>query len=233
MKKMMSLMALAVIGSVVAASAEDTVSANAVGYVKVEIAPGDLKAIVYPFDILGATETEGIKFVDTQIAQEMPGGSKVYFWSGTSWSPSSKSPVAALGWMGDAKTKVLNDGEMFFIQPAASATVSEYTLAGEVPSAPKTVRSIAGAGNLDAIGFAYPTDQKFTDTDIAKKAPGGSKVYFWTGSSWSPSSKSPVAALGWMGDAKTKVLKAGEGFFIQLPDSSVASWEQEKPYSWP
>jgi hypothetical protein len=234
MKKMMSLMALAVIGSVVAASAADTevLSANAVGYVKKTIEPGQIAAIVYPFDIIDGSATEGVKFTEMQIAQDLEGGAKVHFWNGTGWDTFSKSPVAALGWLGEAKNKVVSDGEMFFVQPAATAKVTEYTLAGEVPSGAKTVRKLAAGGNLDAVGFAYPTDQKFVDTDVAKNAPGGSKVHFWNGTGWNTYSKSPVAALGWLGEAKNKVLEAGEGFFIQL-SGAEGEWEQVKPYTWP
>ena len=131
MKKLMSLVALAVVGSALAASAEDSVlSANAVGYVKKTIAPGKIAAIVYPFDIIDGSVTNGIKFTEMQIANDLEGGSKVHFWNGTGWDTFSKSPSAVVGWIG-LKDKVLEAGEGFFIELSGSGTeweqVKPYT----------------------------------------------------------------------------------------------------------
>ena len=234
MKKLMSLMALAMIASVVAASAQQEVlSANAVGYVKVKVDPDAYLPIVYPFDILGSQVTEGVKFTETQIADELPLGSMVYFWSGEGWVSSPKNK-ALKRWTGLASTKVLADGEMFFVQPAPDATLTEYTLAGEVPAAPKTLRAIDSSDPeiYNAVGFAYPTEALFTNTTIAIDAPLGSTVYFWADGGWVSSPKNK-ALKRWTGLASTKVLSPGEGFFIKFAEPGITAWEQDKPYSWP
>ena len=226
MKKLMSLVALAVIGSVVAASAQEVLSANAVGYIKKTVQPSQLAPVVYPFDIIGSEGEGGILFTNMQVAADLPANSKVHFWNGETWDTYSKT---AMGWGGQSRNKRVAYGEMFFIQPAANSQITEFTLAGEVPDAPKTVRKITANGSLDAVGVAYPTEQVFTNTTIAIKAPAQSRVHFWNGETWETFTKT---AMGWGGQARNKKLEAGEGFFIELKGTSV-DWEQDKPYSWP
>lgn len=235
MKKMMSLLALAVVGSVVAASAEDSgvLSANAVGYVKKNIKGGALMPIVMPFDLLNSDVDQGIEFIKTQLAEELEVGSEVYFWSGSNWVRTYKEEdEGEIDWIGQAKTKVLSYGEMFFVSPA---TDGDYTLAGEVPSAPETQVGMLGKGTLNAVGFAYPTPKKFSETDLYEKAPVGTDVFFWSGSNWVRTYKEEdEGEVDWIGQAKTKVLEPGEGFFVQFPgDDGLTAWEQSKPYEWP
>ena len=73
MKKLMRLVTLAVVASVVAASAQEVLSANAVGYVKRTVPAGGLQIVSIPFDNI-ANETGAYTFGETQVSGDMPAG---------------------------------------------------------------------------------------------------------------------------------------------------------------
>ncbi len=227
MKKLMSLVALAVVGSVVAASAQEVLSANAVGYVKRAVPAGKLQIVAVPFDNI-ASETGTYKFGETQIANDLPQGSSVMFWNTESqgWSGGTKS---AKGWNAAQANKELAVGEAFFVKNNSGDDL-EVTAAGEVPADASLSRSYAGGTALSIVAAPYPVDVKFGDTEIANQLPQGSSVMFWNSDSqgWSGGTKS---AKGWNAAQANKVVSAGEGFFVKT--ASEGTWEAVKPYTWP
>ncbi len=227
MKKLMSLVALAVVASVVAASAQEVLSANAVGYVKRAIPAGKLQIVSVPFENI-SSETGTYKFGETQIAQDLPQGSSVMFWSEESqvWSGGGKS---AKGWAAAQANKELAPGEAFFVKNNSGADL-EVTAAGEVPSDATLSRSYAGNAALSIVAGPYPVDVRFGDTELADQLPQGSSVMFWNADSqvWSGGGKS---AKGWAAAQANKIVSAGEGFFIR--SGSEGTWESVKPYTWP
>ena len=226
MKKLMSLVALAVVGSVVAASAQEVLSANAVGYVKRTIPAGKLQIVSVPFDNIASDE--GYKFGETQIANDLPQGSQVMFWDDVaqSWSAGGKG---AKGWNAAQANHVLAVGEAFFVRNNSAADL-EVTAAGEVPSDATLKRAYAGSSALSIVAAPYPVDVKFGDTELANQLPQGSQVMFWddVAQSWSAGGK---GAKGWNAAQANKIVAAGEGFFIKT--ATEGSWEAVKPYTWP
>lgn len=225
MKKLMSLVALAVVGSVVAASAQEVLSANAVGYVKRTIPAGGLQIVSVPFDNI-ASDDGSYKFGETQIAADAPIGTSVMFWDADAqqWAVGSKG---GKGW-GSYANKTLEAGEPFFLQNAGTDSL-EVTAAGEVPSVEKTTRAYAGGDGLSFIANPYPVDCNFGDTELATQLPVGASVMFWDADSqqWAVGSK---GGKGW-GSYASKAVEAGEGFFIKT--ASEGTWEAVKPYTWP
>ena len=227
MKKLMSLVALAVVGSVVAASAQEVLSANAVGYVKRTVPAGKLQIVSIPFDNI-ASEDGSYKFGETQIANDLPQGSRVMFWDDASqgWSGGSKS---AKGWSAGEANHVIVPGEAFFVLNNTSGDL-DVTAAGEVPSDEKIPRAFNGGTALSIVAAPYPVDVRFGDTEIAQQLPQGSRVMFWddVAQGWSGGSKS---AKGWSAGEANHVVVAGEGFFVRT--DAEGSWEAVKPYTWP
>lgn len=225
MKKLMSLVALAVVGSVVAASAQEVLSANAVGYVKRTIPAGKLQIVSVPFDNI-ASEDGTYKFGETQIANDAPQGTSVMFWDAENqqWAVGSKG---GKGW-GSYANKALAVGEPFFLQSASDEDV-EVTAAGEVPSEAKLSRAYAGSDNLSFVSYPYPVDVKFGDTELSGQLPVGASVMFWDADAqqWAVGSK---GGKGW-GAYATRDVEAGEGFFVKTTDEGA--WEVTKPYTWP
>ena len=227
MKKLMSLVALAVVASVVAASAQEVLSANAVGYVKRAIPAGKLQIVSVPFENI-ASEDGTYKFGETQIANDLPQGSSVMFWDDANqgWSGGAKG---AKGWSAGQANHVLVPGEGFFVRNNSSADL-EVTAAGEVPSDGSLSRAYNGGSALSIVASPYPVDVTFGETEIASQLPQGSSVMFWDvdKQGWSGGAK---GAKGWSAGQANKVISAGEGFFIRA--ASEDAWSAVKPYTWP
>ena len=227
MKKLMSLVALAVVGSVVAASAQEVLSANAVGYVKRAVPAGKLQIISVPFDNI-ASETGTYKFGETQIANDLPQGAGVMFWSteNQGWSGGVKG---AKGWNAAMANRELAVGESFFVKNNGSDDI-EVTAAGEVPSDAVLRRAYVGGSALTTVASGYPVDVAFGDTEIANQLPQGAGVMFWSteNQGWSGGVK---GAKGWNAAMANRIVSAGEGFFVR--SSAEGTWEAVKPYTWP
>lgn len=219
----------ALVASVLAASAQEVLSGNAVGYIKKTLpAGGKLIALSAPLNSM--TEST-IVFGHTSIAAEAPVGSVVYFWDPVTqgWGGGSKS---AKGWAAGQSNRVIASGEAFFMKgnPADVADV-EITITGEVPADPTLARAMPGANNLGTIGNPYPVDFKFGESSLASNATVGSVVYFWDSAvqGWGGGSKS---AKGWAAGQSNRVVLAAEGFFLKEA-GSVTTWTNAKPYTWP
>lgn len=219
----------ALVASVIAASAQEVLSANAVGYIKKTLpAGGKLIALSAPLNSM--TEAT-IVFGRTSIAQEAPVGSFVYFWDPVLqvWSGGGKSTK---GWGGAQSNKVIAAGEAFFLKGNPTDVANrEVTVTGEVPEDATLARAIPGANTLGTVGNPFPVDFKFGTSSLALNSSVGSFVYFWDQSLqvWSGGGKS---TKGWGGAQSNRVVLAAEGFFLKEIGAST-SWTNAKPYTWP
>ena len=225
----------ALVASVVAASAQEVLSANAVGYIKKEVPPqGKLVAITIPLEAMG--DSPDVVFTNSSVAAEADPGSLAYFWEPVlqSWRGSTKSTKDSR-WDGAAVSKVMDVGEMFFLKsPASAVNPKDVTITGQVPATnpPVVVRV---QGNLSAIGNPYPVDFIFTNSTLATGAQPGSLAYFWDAGlqSWRGSTKSTKDSR-WDGAAVGKTVSAGEGFFLKdITTAAEREWSAEKFYTWP
>ena len=219
----------ALVASVVAASAQEVLSANAVGYIKKSLpAGGDLVAMSIPLDSM--TETN-IVFGRTSVAQEAPVGATVSFWDEGAqvWIGGLKSTK---GWQPGQSNKVIAAGEGFFLKGAVAAVDPiDVTITGEVPPDGTIPRAIVGGGTLGILANPYPVDFKFGESDLAQQASVGSTVSFWdeVNQVWVGGLKS---TKGWQPGQSNKVVAAGESFFLREPASGM-TWNAAKPYTWP
>lgn len=219
----------ALVASVLAASAQEVLSGNAVGYIKKTLpAGGKLIALSAPLNSM--TEST-IVFGRTSIAAEAPVNSVVYFWDPVlqGWSGGGKSTK---GWSPAQSNKVIASGEAFFMKgnPAGVADV-EITITGEVPADPTLARAIPGGNALGTVGNPYPVDFKFGESSLARDASVNSVVYFWDTAlqGWSGGGKS---TKGWSPAQSNRVVLAAEGFFLK-EFGTVTTWTNTKPYTWP
>ncbi len=233
MKKLVwGLVGVALAASVVAASAQEVLSANTIGYIKKELPPGG-KLISLTVPLFSMTEGSNV-FGRTSFAQEAPNGSYVYFWDTTNqvWSPGNKSTKGV--WTPSASNYVIKAGEGFFLKsPTNAVTATEITIAGEVPALSNQTRSVMGGFSLGTVGNPYPADFMFGTSDLAKNSANGSYVYFWneTNQVWSPGNKSTKGV--WTPSASNYVVKATEGFFLKTSNATSWVWTNDKPYTWP
>ena len=224
MKKILLASALVLAIAVSAAVAQEVLSQNAVGYIKVATPAGKFVSVAQPLNNMGKAEN---KFGETSIAQELPVGSTVFFWDNTlqGWGGGMKS---GKGWAGGQSNRVVAPGEGFFIK---SPQDGEVTITGEVPDEPSADRVIPGGGAFGSVANPYPVDFKFGESDIAKNATVGSSVFFWDMAlqGWGGGMKS---GKGWAGGQSNRVVQAGEGFFLKEA-GSVTTLKTQKPYTWP
>lgn len=221
----------ALLASVVAASAQEVLSDNAVGYIKKTL-PANGKFIMVGIPLNSMTETD-IVFGRTSIAQEAPVNSVVYFWDVVEqrWASGNKT---SKGWGSVQSNKVVLAGEGFFLQgPPATNYNVDVTITGEVPDDDPIVRAIPGSAAFGTVANAYPVDFKFGESDLAKNASVNSVVYFWdetaTPQQWTSGNKT---SKGWGSVQSNRVVLAGEGFFLQEA-AGVTIWTNVKPYTWP
>lgn len=225
----------ALAASVVAASAQEVLSANAVGYIKKTLpAGGKLVSMSIPLDSM--TETN-IVFGRTSVAVEAPVNSWVYFWDpqGQAWVGGLKSPVGGGRWGTIQSNYVLRVGEGFFMKGAATELSDvEVTITGEVPADASLSRAIPGSGGLGTVGNPYPVDFKFGESSLALGASVNSWVYFWNPDSqaWAGGIKSPVGGGRWGNIQSNYVVQAGEAFFLKEA-AEVTTWNAVRPYTWP
>jgi hypothetical protein len=224
MKKILLASALVLAIAVSAAVAQEVLSQNAVGYIKVNLPANKFVSVAQPLNNMGKAEN---KFGETSIAQELPQGSTVFFWSptGQGWSGGLKG---AKGWQAGQSNKVIAAGEGFFIK---SPKDTEVTITGEVPDEAQLARTIPGNGAFGSLANPYPVDFKFGESDTAKNATQGSTVFFWSleGQGWSGGLK---GAKGWQAGQSNRVVQAGEGYFLkEATDKTTVT--TVKPYTWP
>ena len=228
MKKILLASALVLAIAVSAAVAQEVLSQNAVGYIKVNLPANKFVSVAQPLNNMGKAEN---KFGETSVAQEAPQGTLVYFWSpeGQGWSGGVKG---AKGWAGAESNKVIAAGEGFFIKAPANAPADgEVTITGEVPDEPSLDRVIPGNKAFGSLANPYPVDFKFGESDVAKNATQGSIVYFWSVDSqnWGGGTK---GGKGWAGAESNRIVAAGEGFFLKEAEG-VTTITTVKPYTWP
>lgn len=102
------------------------------------------------------------------------------------------------------------------------------TLSGDVPVSNLTM---ACRPKWNALGYPYPVDRHFTNTQYAKSAPLGSQMILWDTSTQTftaPSGKSKIA--GWIAPASTTVLAVGQGYFLTNPNAVSTNIVEPKPY---
>lgn len=219
----------ALLASVVAASAQEVLSDNAVGYIKKTL-PANGKLVMVAIPLNSMTETD-IVFGRTSIAQEAPQGSVVYFWDAglQLWAPGNKG---IKGWAAGQSNTVIAPGEGFFLKgPATTNYDVDVTITGEVPENNTLARALPGSGALGTVGNPYPVDFKFGESDLAKNATQGSVVYFWDelNQLWAPGNK---GIKGWAAGQSNQVVLAGEGFFFKEA-AGITVWTNIRPYTWP
>ena len=224
----------ALAASVIAASAQEVLSANAVGYIKKTL-PANAKLIALSAPLDSMTEST-IVFGRTSIAQEAPVGSVVYFWDPVLqvWAGGAKSAAGGGRWAAAQSNKVIASGEAFFMKGAVGDIDREITITGEVPADAALARAIPGGALLGTVGNPFPVDFKFGTSSLASNAAPGSVVYFWDEAlqTWAGGAKSAAGGGRWAAAQSNRVVLAAEGFFLKEANPGYA-WTNSKPYTWP
>lgn len=152
----------------------------------------------------------------SNIFPNVPSGSLFYFWDADLQSWTGTSYSSSKGWDSGTGNRVVLPGESFFFKPPGDYTVS---LTGDPPSPPCSV-SIHGNQKISALGYFYPVDIHWTDTQLASQLPPGSLVSFWTLTNSlfrTTFLKAPAAkGGGWGNAAANYMVHAGDGFVVKI-----------------
>ena len=217
--------------SVVAASAQEVLSANTIGYIKKQL-PAEGKLITVSVPLFNMTAVNNI-FSNLSLSAEAPANSEVAFWDAgiQKWVGGTKN--AKTGWPANVATQIVDSGEFFFIKgPATSAVPTEITIAGEVPDVAVQARALPGSGLLGSLANPYPADFTFGTSSLASNATANSEAAFWDigTQKWVGGTKN--AKTGWPANVATQRVIATSGFFLKEA-GTVTTWTNTKPYTWP
>ena len=217
--------------SVVAASAQEVLSANTIGYIKKELPAGG-KLITVSVPLLNMTAANNV-FSNLSLAAEAPTLSSASFWDAGQqrWVLGAKK--AKGGWDPNVATQIVVAGQFFFIKgPATSTVPTEITIAGEVPDVATMTRAIPGSGSLGTVANPYPADFIFGTSSLASNATTLSTASFWdvNDQKWVLGTKK--AKGGWDVNVATQKVLATSGFFLREAGTAT-TWTNAKPYTWP
>lgn len=217
--------------SVVAALAQEVLSANTIGYIKRELpAQGKLITVSVPLNNMTAANNV---FSNLSLAAEVPFGAAVSFWNPVAQGWNSGTKKVKGGWDANVATQIVDSGDFFFIKgPATSTVPTEITIAGEVPDAATLTRAIPGNNALGSMANPYPADFVFGTSSLASNATAGSSVSLWNPVAQGWNSGTKKVKGGWDSNVATAKVAATEGFFLK-EYSTVTTWTNAKPYTWP
>ena len=203
---------------------------NAVGFTKI-LGERD-KLTLGRSDFEDLTSSGGVT-VAGLFGDQLPESTLLYLWNRSSATYNTLMKTRRGGWGMPGTTRVAR-GEGFWIRVPGTAVSNEYPvrLIGQIPdrmTAPSTVvQNITG---VNMLGFPYPVQEKWTNTDIAKKTPGSSTLYLWDQSNQVYMVYSKSARGSWGSMMSNVVLNPGQGFWLRNTDTF--DWVESKPYTWP
>lgn len=230
MKKSLWVLVVAALAvSVVAASAQEVLSANTIGYIKKQL-PAQGKLITVAVPLFNMTAAQNV-FSNLSVAAEAPVNSSVSFWDPVlqKWVGGAKT---GKGWDANVRTQIVESGNFFFLKgPVTSTVPTEITIAGEVPDVVTLTRAFSGSSNLSSMANAYPADFVFGTSPLASNATLNSSVSFWDidNQKWVGGAKT---GKGWDANVRTQAVSATTGFFLKEA-GTVTTWTNAKPYTWP
>lgn len=225
MKKLLSLVAAALVMGTMAYGQTNVLSQNAVGYVKVTVDAGDLALVRNDFvNIDGSPVT-----IPTLLGDQVPANSVAHVWDRVGGSYASVTK-GGRGWPAGATNELMR-GDAFFLQiPAAAAEASyDVYLLGEVPAdAEATVANI----QVDAIGYPYPAAVNWTATTLSESMAASDTLHVWDQATQTYVSITK-GGRGWPAAADTVVIEPGQAFWVETAAATPADWTETKPYDWP
>lgn len=197
-----------------------TTSANIVGYSKTSHAIGyTISAMQFDGGENGPTAVYG---------DQLPAGSKIYAWDGSSYSIATYGNVFVPGqglvtkWNSEPS---LAAGSSYWVETASAV---DSIVSGSVNTAASVTNNIAAGYSL--VSYPYPVERTIADLELSPTA--GDKVYIWDGSGYSIVTYGNVFVPGqglvtqW--NNPTAVVGVGQGFWYET--STPQTWVVNKPF---
>lgn len=229
MKKLMvCILAVGMVAGVV--SAEQVLSKNAVGYVKIPDVQGGVGAanfylLAHPFESF-----DGPDHVLTNVFADVPNSTIVSVWDADEQEYINYTRGARGDWLDDAVTATIGRGVGAWVQIPADAAGIDLILMGEVPD--EDVTPMTWAEGFTLVGYSFPATIELTNTTMAVALPNNTVLSFWDGDNQEYINYTKGARGDWLDEALDAVLQPGHGFWIQSSEAGDA-WNEVKPYTWP
>jgi len=219
MKKTLLTAALAgIIASAAFADSNVVSSANVVGYVAVETAPG---LIIASQQFLGTNATPTELFGDT-----LPIGSKIYKFDPVSGYIGNIAEYQTIFLAGDAWSAELDlsDGS-FWVE---TTVVNTNTFSGDVPMAASITNNIVPGLSLTA--YPYPVSVSINDLDITPTL--GDRIYKYDPATGYIGNIAEYQTIFLAGDAWSSELtfEVGEGFWYENVSDTNNVWVEVRPF---
>jgi len=226
MKKILAtLLAVSMTAGIV--NAQQVLSRNAVGYVKVDIEQQKLYLITVPFENMNDPDGQHIF---TNLLSVVPGGTIVSVWDEPNQTYNSFTRSGRGVWDAAAQTAKVDRGDAMFIRMPASAPSTNLFLTGEVPDS-DTLQERTTPG-LTFLGYPFPASVGFTNSALAINVPNGGIVSYWDPIATNYISFTKSGRGVWDGAAQVATIEPGQAFIIRSA-SAPNSWSEIKPYTWP
>ena len=205
--------ALAVVTFAAMAVQAQTTSDNIVGYSKVNAVGGELSLVALNFEAASTT-------VADLIGNQLPANSKIHIWNGSGYQTAIKNSRSGWG------AGTIARGDAFWIESAASAgTTNEIVFSGEVLTDASNVTTIASG--IDLVGYSFPVETTFGNTDLANALPANSKIHVWNGNGYQTAIKN--SRSGW-GTGDTFVIGVNDGFWVET--ATEVEWSEGRPFTF-
>lgn len=218
MKKLVLTAAVVACAGVVSAQ---VYSENIVGYNKDAASAAGFHISAMQFENATNTPT-------TVYGSQMPVGSKIYKFNGTSYDTSTYGsvfvPIQGLVTKWSAELN-LAGGAGYWVEVPSAA---EAVLAGEVPAAASITNQLSAGFSL--VSYPYPVDRVVTNMDLSPAV--GDKIYVFNGTSYDTSTYGsvfvPIQGLVTKWSNETLAIGVGEGFWYET--TSAQAWVVNKPF---
>jgi hypothetical protein len=220
MKRMISMVAgLCLIAGL--ALAQDVTSVNVVGYNTIDMVGGKYYLVTISFESFGNSTLQDL------IGTQIPDGSVAFIWDRNA-KAYVQSNLGRGTWGTPGGTNVILRGDAFWLKPAGTATNS-VRFHGEVPTSYNnaSTTTVRVSSPIDAVGYAYPVDMVWTNSQLSKSAPDGSVLYFWSESSQGYTLYSK--GRGAWGSPVGFTIQAGRAFWIKT--TNTIDWTEAMPYN--
>ncbi len=218
----LAILILIVAASLSYAQTNQVLSRNAVGYTKITCPKGGLVLVRMDFESMDG----GDLHAEDVFGDQLPMGTLIYHYDPSLGSYVTDNKSFA-GW---STNIIFERGMGFWIEVPDTAASNEYQvyMMGEVPdrfTAPTSTVSVASG--INQIGYTYPNDVYWTNTDLAKNAAMGDILYWWDGTNYQVNN---LSFAGWADP--NLVITPGMGFWFET-SLSATNWIEGKPYTWP
>jgi len=234
-KILLLVLGVMLVGSMVFGQTTQVLSRNAVGYVKISAPRGGLTLARNDFISLAGNPTPSNLFG----LSTFPIGTKLYIWDniGARYNLellSSNAFTHIVKWSPNTSTLSPGHGFWIAVPGTAASNIYEGFIMGEVPdkNTSPTARVDIVTG-INMFGYPYPSEVRWTNTQLAKSAQIGDTLFTWNGSSYQQNiftSNAFTHVVKWSNT--NQVLMVGQGYWFKRVGSSLSSYET-KPYTWP